>query len=178
MTLQERIAAVAAYGFTTRQAAFLTTAILHAGVCVQRQYATFAGLANGHATREFFDRLVRDRFATAHACWRQGGRLYHIHHKGLYRAVGEPDNRNRRVTTLPRAIERLMILDVVLAFPEITWLATEREKVTHLAERHGVPLTDMPALVFEARGEQAVRRFFDKLPIGISNTGNQVTFLF
>jgi hypothetical protein len=178
MTTDDRIAAIAAFDFTTRQAAFLTTAMLHGGVCVQRQYAHFAGLANGHATRDFFDRLTRDRFATAHPCWRQGGRIYHIHHKGLYRAIGEPDNRNRRPATVARAIERLMILDAVLAFPETTWLATEREKVAYFAQRHGVPTTDMPALVFEARGTKSIRYFHDKLPIGISDVGVDVTFVY
>lgn len=178
MTLDERVAAVAAYGFTTRQAAFLTTVMLHSGVCVQRQYAQFAGLANGHATREFFDRLSGQRFATPHACWRQGGRLYHIHHKGLYRAIGEPDNRHRRAVTVSRAIERLMVLDTVLGHPETLWLATEREKVAHFAHHHGVPEADLPALVFEAHGTRSVRYFPDKLPIGISPTKAEVVFAF
>lgn len=178
MTTDDRIAAVAAFDFTRRQAAFLTTAMLHGGVCVQRQYAHFAGLVNGHATRDFFDRLTRDRFATAHPCWRQGGRLYHIHHKGLYRAIGEPDNRNRRPATVARAIERLMILDAVLAFPETAWLATEREKVAYFTRSQGVPTTEMPRLVFEARGTQSIRYFHDKLPIGISPAGADVTFVF
>jgi hypothetical protein len=31
--------------FTERQARFLVTVMLHAGVCVPRQYASFAGVA-------------------------------------------------------------------------------------------------------------------------------------
>ena len=42
MTFADRAASVAAYGFTPRQAAFLTTVMLHAGVCVSRQYTAFA----------------------------------------------------------------------------------------------------------------------------------------
>lgn len=179
MTLDERIAAVARHGFTTRQAAFLTTVMLHAGVCAQRQYAAFAGLANGHTTREFFDGLLARRFATAHPCWQQGGaRLYHLHHKGLYRAIGEPDNRHRRKVPVARAIERLMVLDAVLAHPETQWLATEREKVTYFAAAHGVPTSEMPALVFDARGRRTERYFPDKLPIGVQANGPGVTFLF
>ena len=56
-------------------------------------------------------------------------RLYHVHHKPLYRAIGEPDNRHRRPTALPRAVERLMVLDAVLADRARTWLATERDKL-------------------------------------------------
>ena len=36
MTEEERYAAVASYGFTERQAGFLTTVMLHAGVCLPR----------------------------------------------------------------------------------------------------------------------------------------------
>ena len=41
MTFDERVQAVAKKGFTERQARFLTTVMLHAGVCVPRQYARF-----------------------------------------------------------------------------------------------------------------------------------------
>ena len=38
MTFDDRVQAVAKKVFTDRQARFLTTVILHAGVCVPRQY--------------------------------------------------------------------------------------------------------------------------------------------
>ena len=45
MTHQERVSAVAALGFTERQADFLVHVMLHSGVCLGRQYCTFAGIA-------------------------------------------------------------------------------------------------------------------------------------
>ena len=42
MTHEERVSAVAALGFTERQAAFLVQVMLHSGVCLGRQYCTFA----------------------------------------------------------------------------------------------------------------------------------------
>ena len=47
MTFDERVQAVAKKGFTERQARFLTTVMLHAGVCVPRQYARFCGIVHG-----------------------------------------------------------------------------------------------------------------------------------
>jgi hypothetical protein len=44
--------------------------------------------------------------------------------KTLYAAVGEPNNRNRRPATLARAIERLMVLDAVLADRRLRKLAS------------------------------------------------------
>jgi hypothetical protein len=72
MTFLERANAVAEYGFTPRQAAFLTTVMLPAGVCLPRQCTTFCGIVFGHTTRDFFSRLTTKRFATAHQCWRRG----------------------------------------------------------------------------------------------------------
>ena len=169
--------AVAAYGFTRRQATFLTTVMLHSGVCLPRQYTRFAGIVFGHTTREFFARLTAKKFATAYECWRRGGTYYHVHHKGLYAAIGEPDNRNRRRPTVPRTAERLMLLDVVLSEPQMHWLATEREKQAFFVTERKLGHEKLPALVFEQGGIQTVRYFPDKLPIAVGPLG-EPTFVY
>ena len=176
MTFEERAAAVEPFGFTARQARFLATVMVHAGVCVQRQYAQFAGVANGQLTRDFFARLVRERIATAYPCWRSVARVYHIHHKALYRAIGEPDNRHRRRLVVDRATDRLMALDAVLTTPQTTWLGSEHEKVTECVHRLGLDAADLPQLAFEAGGQRTVRYFPDKLAIAIS--GPELALLF
>ena len=40
----DRTQAIAAFGFTERQARFLVTVMLHSGVFVERQYCAFAGI--------------------------------------------------------------------------------------------------------------------------------------
>ena len=60
MTHQDRVSAVAALGFTERQADFLVHVMLHSGVCLGRQYCTFAGIARGNDTF-FFDPAVIER---------------------------------------------------------------------------------------------------------------------
>jgi len=177
MTFEDRASAVAAFGFTSRQARFLTTVMLHSGVCMPRHYTKFAGIAFGHNTRDFFAKLIREKFATAYACWRRQGTYFHVHHKALSRAIWEPDNRHRRRPTIPRTAERLMLLDIVLDRPEMDWLATEADKVRHFAERYDVPGDEMPSLVFEQGGSKTVRYFPDKLPIGIDNLG-RVLFVY
>jgi hypothetical protein len=164
LTPEDRTVALTAFGFTPRQASFLATVIVHAGVCVQRQYATFAGIASGQKVRDFFDELERRRLANAYACTRPGSRIYHVHHKSLYRAIGEPDNRHRRAATLSRAIQRLMVLDVVVSQPRLPWLATESEKVNYFLKQRGLTSEELPRLVFKARGVQTIRYFPEKLP--------------
>ena len=47
MQFEDRVQAVAHFGFTPRQARFLVTVMLHSGVCLQRQYTAFAGIVHG-----------------------------------------------------------------------------------------------------------------------------------
>lgn len=178
MTWDERVAQVRLHGFTDRQAAFLVTVMLHAGVCVGRQYCAFAGIPHGRKVCDFFDSLVTRGYATARPCGHHRARLFHIHHKPLYRAVGEPDNRHRRPTTLPRAIERLMVLDAVLADRDRTWLATEQDKLTYFTLRHRIPRPDLPSLTFRAQDAETVRYFPDKLPIALDADGRRHLFLY
>jgi hypothetical protein len=178
LSFEERVQAVMAFGFTPRQASFLTTVMVHAGVCLPRQYTTFCRIVFGHTTRDFFARLVRDRFATAYPCWRRrGGSLYHVHHKALYRAIGEPDNRHRRPVTVARAVERLMLLDVVLGQRDLNWLATEREKVAHFTVRN-ISAAALPAFVLVQAGARIIRHFPDKFPIGLRVPSDEVVFVY
>jgi hypothetical protein len=178
MTWDERVAQVRLHGFTDRQAAFLVTVMLHAGVCMGRQYCAFAGIPHGRKVCDFFDALVTRRYARARPCGHHRARLFHIHHKPLYRAVGEPNNRHRRTTTLPRAIERLMVLDAVLADRGRTWLATEQDKLTYFTLTHRIPRQDLPSLTFRAEDAETVRYFPDKLPIARDADGRTHVFLY
>lgn len=54
------------FGFTERQARFLVLVLLHSGVFMGRQYATFAGITHGQKVHNFVERLPAGRFATAH----------------------------------------------------------------------------------------------------------------
>ena len=117
MSDADRVARVMALGFTERQARFLVTVMLHGGICIQRQYCASAQLVHGDKTRAFFRELVAKRYANAYPCSRSGARVYHVHNKALYAAIGEADNRNRRLMSVSRAIEALIVLDAVLAAP-------------------------------------------------------------
>jgi hypothetical protein len=85
MTREERIRAVVDCGFTERQARFLVLVMRHGGVCIPRQYASFAGIANGgRRCNAFFDKLDRRGYAHEIRCVHNRARVYHLHHKPLY----------------------------------------------------------------------------------------------
>ena len=83
MTFDERVKAVSEFGFTTRQARFLVTVMLHGGICVPRQYARFAGIAYGHKVNLFFDKLVSTRYAVRCRCVHNRAAVYHVRHQPL-----------------------------------------------------------------------------------------------
>lgn len=110
-----RVSALSDYGLTLGQRQFLVTVMVHSGCFLERQYCAFTGTARGQNSREFVARLVARGFARAIEPGPvRRGRLYHVHHKPLYEAIGQPDNRNRRVHSIGRMVERVMILDAVL----------------------------------------------------------------
>ena len=134
MTTAERVQAVVEFGFTERQARFLVFVMRHAGVCVPRQYARFAGVAYGAKCNAFFDKLVRRGYARPSDCIHNRARLYHVHHKPLYHVIGEATSRYRRSVSPRLAIERVMLLDAVLTTPDLDWLTTASEKAAYVAK--------------------------------------------
>src|SRR5690348_6476323 len=132
MTAADRVQAVLEYGFTEREAKFLVLVMRHAGLCIKRQYAAFAGIANGgDRCNALFTKLTRRGFAVAVPCIHNRARLYHVNHKPLYHAIGEGHSRYRRAVPVRAVTERLMRLDAALISPDLNWLTTRSEKIAH-----------------------------------------------
>src|SRR4051812_24289988 len=123
----DRIRALGRFRFTERQARFLATVMRHSGVCLPRQYCAFAGIVHGEKTRRFFAKLLRLGIACDYPCQHNRGRIYHLNHKPLYAAIGEPDSRLRRPMSAARVVENLTVLDAVLATPAVGWVSTSDE---------------------------------------------------
>jgi len=163
LTASERLQAVVDYGFTERQARFLVLVMRHSGLCVKRQYAAFAGIANGgEKCNAFFSKLVRRGFAITTDCVHNRAHLYHLHSKPLYHAVGDPDSRYRRTVPARAADERLMRLDAALISPDLEWLTTRSEKLAYLNSRTAA---DSATVANDLPGT---------FPIGIDQSGRTV----
>ena len=65
MKFEDRVSAIADFGFTERQARFLVLVMQHAGVCVPRQYARVSGVAYGAKCNAFFSNCFVNRFPFA-----------------------------------------------------------------------------------------------------------------
>jgi hypothetical protein len=116
------------------------------------------------------DKLIAGGFATtdlsapAHA-----GRIYHVQYKPWDRLLGEADQRHRKPVIVGRAVERLMVLDGVLAEPEVTWLGLVRDKVATLTNS---PWSVAMDAVPQTTVGGAVRRFPDSFPAGLAADGS------
>jgi hypothetical protein len=177
----QRMEAIAAFGFSERQARFLLNVLLHSGVFVERQYCSFAGIVHGQKSTDFLKTLVERRFATPIITGKlHRGRMFHVHYKPLWAAIGEPDNRFRKPTAQGRMIERVMLLDAVLDDREFTWLGPSMDKrrhfIRHLGDR--LELRDYPHLLFGDGPEKTVRYFPDKLPIGMQPHADTHVFVY
>jgi hypothetical protein len=176
-----RTAAVAAYGFTERQARFLVTVMLHSAVFVERQYCAFAGIVHGQKTHDFLTRLVERKIAKPIMTGPlHRGRLFHVQYKPLYAAIGETDNRHRKPMPKGRMVERLMLLDAVLDDPTFIWLATEVDKRTYFVRKldGSVSYDRFPRLTFGRAPTQTIRYFPDKMPIGIQPDSHEHVFAY
>ena len=178
MTFEERVQAMIDHGFTERQAGFLTTVMLHSGVCLGRQYCAYAGIVRGQKVHDFFRDLVANNHVSVYSRAHRKTHLYHVHAKTLYRAIGEPNNRHRRPVPLSRAVERLMVLDGVLADRRHRWLATEREKIAHFIRVTRLSRSELPHISFGVQPDETVRYFAEKLPIGIDPDGRRHVFIY
>lgn len=171
-TGDDRVDAVAKFGFTERQARFLVTVMLHSGVCLQRQYAAFAGIRHGQKTRKFFAKLVKLGFAVEYACRHNRGHLYHVRAKPLYRAIDQTDSRHRRPLSAACVVENLGFLDALLSSPSVVWLGTSNDVRVHLSSLAGVSPEQLdPFLTDDLRSTRAIR---GRMATGIDLSGRWV----
>ena len=154
MSAIDRVRSVSWDRLTERQARFLVTVMQHSGVCLPRQYAAFAGIVYGQKTWDFFDRLVRWKFAVAYSCRHHRGRIYHVRYKPLYRAIGDTDSRFRRSMSAAQVIDRLATLDAVISTPNVTWLASAEDR--------------------QAKFAGVLPEVLSKVPIGVESDGRVV----
>jgi hypothetical protein len=126
----------------------------------------------------FFDRLVTDGWAAVSDCLHNRAELYHLKHRALYQAIGQPDSRYRRPVAARQVLSRLIRLDAIVVFPEFRALATEDDKVAFFAaSAPSLPRERLPHLTSAAGSSPRVRLFPDDQPIGVT-AGGRVTFTY
>ncbi len=168
MTNEDTIRAIEALGYSGREARFLRLVALHSGFFLRRQYREFAGTVAGRPDDLLVTRLINLNHGSFIA-GKANTLVYHLSSRTFYRAIGQDDNRHRRMRTRFAIKAKLMALDYVLSHQDATFLATEEEKLEYFTGRLGIARENLPAKIYrsETSHSATTRYFVDKFPIAI-----------
>jgi len=175
-----RAAALMRFGYTERQANFLAIVAAHGGYFVRRHFLSYIERGHGAVTVDFL-RAVLTRGHVLASRLRNHAQVYHLIAKTVYAALGDPDSRNRRRHELSAIRRRLMGVDFVLARPDWTFFASERDIVCFFTEQQRIPSTLLPKTQYAAQDGSArhtTRYFAERFPIALSPDGACVALVY
>ena len=157
--------AVQDFGYTEREAAFLSLVAWHGGHFVSRQFIEFAGASQGSAVMRLI-RMGRKNRHLRTTVYLGKTQVHHLYSRPFYEAMGDPDNRNRRRRSPGQIKWRLMCLDYVLANRHVPFLVREEQKVSYFTDL-GVWRSLFPRRTYHLNGgkDRTEIYFSDKLPL-------------
>ena len=163
--LKGREQALAALGWTGREAEWIALVCLHSGVFTRAQFCHYFNTQRMTALR-FVKALVDSRMGVEsdYLTFNGGGKTCRISSKGIYRALGVENIRHRRKANRSVVMRRLLSLDFVLEHPGLNWLPAEGEKVEFL-EEIGLPSRLIPRRFYYGAVGAQKRYFALKLPV-------------
>ena len=163
--LKGRERALAALGWTGREAEWIALVCLHSGVFTRAQFCHYFEAHRSAARR--IVRTLLERREAVESEWpvvNGGGKSCRISSKPIYRALGIENIRHRRKATVSVLRRRLLSLDFVLEHPGMNWLPTEGEKVEFI-EGLGVHSNLIPRRIYYGAVRAQKRYFALKLPV-------------
>lgn len=163
---QDHVAQLMEFGYTEPEARFLYIVATHSGYFTLRQFLNFTGARRGKRSNQF----ARKTLNNGHAAVRDYmgyGSIYHLFSRSLYGPIDKDNLRNRRKHSFEFIRTRLVLLDFILANPQIEYFETEQDKVAFFREKLGVAKDFLPARIYEGAPESrpTIRYFVDKFPL-------------
>lgn len=154
------------YGYTETEARFLYLAATHSGYFTQQQFLRYAAVEKGGLG----SRLLAKARTLSHIRSAQFGlhtMIHNIYGRRFYEAIAKDNIRNRRHLSPDLVRTRLLILDFVLARPDLEYLETEHEKVQYFHSQLKLSLSLLPCRIYKgAKDNTETRRYFvDRCPI-------------
>lgn len=140
MTHTERVHALRCWGYSPTEAEFLVIAALCSGYFIRREYDAIH--QSGSQTVRFLEKLQQREHVRVLLSERR--KIFHLKNAAMYRRLGDPNSRNRRLHSLSSVRERLMGLDFLLSESDGRPLLTAEEKHAHLVSL-GVPENQLPS---------------------------------
>ena len=122
--LRGREGALEPFGWSQEDTEWVAMVCLNSGMFTRTQYADYFNVHRSQATR-FVQSLVDLNFAVDEAIpvisTRNRTRVCRITHKSIYRGLGIPNVRHRRIADPGVYLRRLLSLDYVIEHPELEW---------------------------------------------------------
>jgi len=174
--------ALQAFGYTKEEARFLYLVATHSGFFVARQFLGFTGAHWGKRTTLFWNKLQTRQHART-CRFAQGGVVYHLFSRRVYRQIGRENLRNRRDHEFEYVRTRIATLDFVLANLSHDYLETEPDKVAYFCSELKLAPHHLPSKSYSGRytTTPTVRYFVDRSPIffpSSSESSRIVTFTY
>ena len=166
MTREAYVDRILRLGYTETEARFLYLVATHSGYFTQAHFLRFAGVEKGGLG----SRLVAKADKVGHIRTLRFGlhRLVHnLYRRRFYELLGKDNLRNRRHLSPLLIRTRLLILDFVVAHPELRYLETEHDKVEHFHSILGIPKALLPCRIYRGAkdGTETRRYFVDRSPV-------------
>jgi hypothetical protein len=157
------------FGYNEQEARFLYLAATHSGYFTRHQFLSFNHQTKGCLVHRFTTKLLTQRHAQA---TQYGHKTYvfKLPSRKIYDLIGMPDLRDHRSHTADFIGTRLLVLDFVLAHPDLQYFESQEEKLKFFHEQLGVPASLFSAQTDRTEGlDPSLNRFFkERFPVFVS----------
>src|SRR6266852_3978742 len=166
---QDHLDRLQEFGFNEQGAHFLYLAATHSGYFTRHQFLSFTHRTKGCLVHRFTTKLLTQH----HALATQYGHktyIFKLTSRKIYDLIGKQDLRDHRFHTADFIRKRLLVLDFVLAHPDLQYLESQEEKLKFFHEQLGIPARLFLGQTDRTEGlEPSLPRFFkDRFPVFVS----------
>jgi len=161
-----KVEAIQSLGYSEPEALFLYLVAIHSGYFVARQFLGFTGSQWGKRTTLFWTKLQASQHAQIYR-FAQGGTVYHLFSRRIYRQIAQENLRNRREHEFEYIRTRVAMLDFVLSNLGNRYLETEQDKVAYFCSELNVSAHHLPSKSYAGRytPRPTIRYFVDRTPM-------------
>src|SRR5277367_1127826 len=158
----EYIARITELGYTEPEARLLYVVAVHSGYFTLGQFRAFTKCSYGKRPTVFAQKLLKQGHASIRDYMRRGS-IFHLFSRIVYGKIDKDNLRNRKKHSFDFMRARLVLLDFILANPDLPYLETEQDKVRFFCTELGVPKDSLPVKIYAgaADAKPTLRYFID-----------------
>jgi len=134
---QDQLDRLRQFGYNEQEARFLYLAT-HSGYFTRHQFLSFTHQTKGCVVHRFTTKLLTQHHVLA---TQYGHKTYvfKLTSRKIHDLIGKQDLRDHRFHTADCIRKRLLVLDFVLAHPDLQYLESQEEKLKFFREQLGLP---------------------------------------